>query len=295
VYLFWGSNLVLPESISDDEAARGVDRAAADKAFGAPCYYAVPVLEPNGRTALNGSPPEEPALCFLLDDDIKLPPQWRAIAIRQLLPRVDESIAVRILRAYHVIQWRRDSRYCGSCGGANGDSPDELARLCPRCGRLEYPRISPAVIVLITDGKGGALLAHNKKFRERMYSLIAGFVEAGESLESAVHREIKEELDIEVTDIRYVSSQSWPFPNAIMLGFTARFARGNIKPDGVEIIDARWFSRETIKVSAREPSRAEDPTERVPGAALESGIPELPSRGSIARHIIEKWLGGNLQ
>jgi NAD+ diphosphatase len=169
-----------------------------------------------------------------------------------------------------VLQWREESRFCGSCGAANGDSPEELARLCPRCGRLEYPRISPAVITLVINDRGEALLAHNRKFSENVYSLIAGFVEAGESLEKAAAREIREEVNIGVKNLRFVTSQGWPFPNSLMVGFTARHAGGEIVCDGVEILDARWFSAESVR----------------------SGGVKLPHPGSVSLFIIKKWLAG---
>jgi NAD+ diphosphatase len=111
-------------------------------------------------------------------------------------------------------------------------------------------------------------LAHNVKFKDNLYSLIAGFNEAGESLEATVVREIREEVGIEVTGVRYVTSQPWPFPNSLMVGFFARYAGGELKPDGKEITDARWFTREEMR----------------------SGEIELPGRGAVSRYIIESWL-----
>jgi NAD+ diphosphatase len=161
------------------------------------------------------------------------------------------------------MQWRRESAYCGSCGSPNGDAPAALARKCPACGRLEFPRISPAVIVLITYDRDEALLAHNANFAGGIYSLIAGFVEAGENLESTIVREIREEVNIEVGGIQYAASQPWPFPNSLMLGFTAEYAGGTLKPDGIEILDAQWFPR--------------------------NALPNLPGNGSVARFIIDRW------
>jgi NAD+ diphosphatase len=174
-----------------------------------------------------------------------------------------------MLRAYHISQWRADSRFCGSCGTKNTDAPDELARLCPACGRLEFPRIAPAVITLVINGTGEALLAHNKKFAPGVYSLIAGFNEAGESLENTVAREIREEVSIEVRDIRYIVSQPWPFPSSLMLGFTARYVSGSLRPDGIEIEDARWFPRDKL--------------------------PLLPGGGSVSRYLINSWIHGKFE
>jgi NAD+ diphosphatase len=207
---------------------------------------------------------------LLLNDGLPLPEGWRAVNIRRCLPSTEEGILSgegdvgRLFKAYHVMQWRRESVYCGTCGHANIDAPDEFARLCPACGRREYPRISPAIIVLVTNDRDEALLAHNKKFADGVYSLIAGFNEAGENLETTTKREVLEEVGIEIDDIRYRASQPWPFPNSLMIGFTARYVRGEIRPDGVEIEDARWFPRDAL--------------------------PKLPGPGSVSRYLINRWL-----
>jgi NAD+ diphosphatase len=205
-----------------------------------------------------------------LNDGFPLPEGWRTVNVRRCLPSTEEGVLSgegdmgRLFKAYHVMQWRRESVYCGSCGHANRDAPDEFARLCPACGRREYPRISPAIIVLITNDRDEALLAHNRKFADGVYSLIAGFNEAGENLETTAKREVREEVGIEIDDIRYRASQPWPFPNSLMIGFTARYVRGEIRPDGVEIEDARWFPRDAL--------------------------PPLPGPGSVSRYLINRWL-----
>jgi NAD+ diphosphatase len=198
-----------------------------------------------------------------------IPSGFRSVTVRERLPLLsicgaDNGAAGRLLRAFHIAQWRGESLFCGACGAKNTDSTDELARLCPACGRLEYPRIAPAMIVLVTNDKDQVLLAHNKKFTPTVYSLIAGFNEAGESLESTVQREVREEVSIEVTDIRYITSQPWPFPNSLMLGFSARHASGEIRADNVEIEDARWWNRDTL--------------------------PTLPGAASVSRYLINRWL-----
>jgi NAD+ diphosphatase len=257
VYVFQGGGLVVPEAAGLEAALEGVDPGAVKAAFGALDYRAVPPLE-SGAQAARG---------VLLKPDAALPPAWRTLPLREALAQAEKEPS-SVLRLYHILQWREDSRFCGSCGAPNGDSPDEFARLCPRCGRIEFPRIAPAVITLVTNDRNEALLAHNKKFRANVYSLIAGFAEAGESLEAAVAREIREEVGVEVTDIRYVTSQPWPFPNSLMLGFTARHASGELCCDGVEIAEAGWFSVESVR----------------------SGTPQIPSPGSLSRFIIELWL-----
>ena len=204
-----------------------------------------------------------------ISPDARLPPGWKALPVRERLPHMaigdgGNGPAGRLLRAFHIAQWRGESRFCGSCGAKNVDSREELARLCPACGRLDYPRIAPAIIVIITNDTDQILLAHNKKFSAGIYSLIAGFNEAGESLEATVRREVREEVNIEIRDITYIVSQPWPFPNSLMLAFSARHARGEIKPDGVEIDDARWWNRDAL--------------------------PHLPGNASVSRWLINRWL-----
>jgi NAD+ diphosphatase len=281
-YLFQGESVLLPEEFPDTGLAQGLPREKIDEfrslcGTGAPGldYFAVPVLEkPGGREFPEGA---KPGLIegFSADPAFPLPPRWRALQMRQGLSILSPGKTVdgggplgRLLRAYHVAQWRRDSAYCGSCGTKNADAPDELARLCPSCGRREYPRISPAVITIVVNDRNQALLAHNRKFTGGVYSLIAGFNEAGESLEATVAREIREEVGLEVRDIRYIASQPWPFPNSLMLGFTARHASGTIRPDGQEIEDARWFSPDSL--------------------------PSLPGSGSVSRYLINAWIEGKL-
>ncbi|MFP3042755.1 NAD(+) diphosphatase [Treponema primitia] len=264
-YVFQGNNLVFPDNREDAKALNPLSRDLIFDVFGGPekwlfsGYYEIPRIDGKG-----------PVAGFMLENDAPLPVGWRSAPLRQTLSAVVRGVVSGdspegiLFRVYHIMQWRRESAYCGSCGSLNGDSATELARRCPVCGRLEFPRISPAVIVLVTNDRNEALLAHNANFINGVYSLIAGFVEAGENLESTIVREIKEEVNIEVDRVRYVASQPWPFPNSLMLGFTARYAGGELKPDGKEILDAKWFTREQL--------------------------PNLPGNGSIARFIINQWL-----
>jgi NAD+ diphosphatase len=171
----------------------------------------------------------------------------------------------RALRMYHLAQWREESRFCGTCGHPNTDAGQgEYARICPRCGRKEFPRISPAILVLIKNERGEVLLAHNNNFKNNVYSLIAGFMEAGENLENTVIREVREEVGLEIDSIAFVTSQSWPFPNSLVVGFEAKYKSGVIRCDQKEIADAKWFSR--------------------------ASLPELPGQGSVSRYIIDKWV-----
>ena len=138
---------------------------------------------------------------------------------------------------------------------------------CPACNLLAFPRLAPAIITLVTRGDE-LLLGRGVQFRAPMYSTLAGFVEAGESLEDAVHREVREEVGVEIANVRYWGSQPWPFPHSLMLGFHAQWVSGDIEIDPKEIADAQWFHRDAL--------------------------PNIPPRISIARKLIDAWLAGEV-
>ncbi|HEV2613132.1 MAG TPA: NAD(+) diphosphatase [Gammaproteobacteria bacterium] len=144
-------------------------------------------------------------------------------------------------RAAQIIEWHKTHQFCGKCGVKLFESKVERAKVCPDCNYHFYPRISPSIIVLIKRGKE-ILLARSPHFSEKIYSTLAGFIEPGESAEEAVHREVLEEVGLRVKNLKYRGSQPWPFPNSLMLGYTAEHAAGEIVIDGVEIEDAGWFS-----------------------------------------------------
>jgi len=164
-----------------------------------------------------------------------------------------------------LAEWRRTNRFCGCCGAEMKPHADaaERAFVCPSCGYAAYPRIAPAVIVLVTKGDK-ALLQRNTHYKGAAWTLVAGFVDPGENLEEAVRREIREEASIEVADIRYAGSQTWPYPSNIMIGFRAEYAAGELKPDGAEVVESGWFGR--------------------------GNLPQIPQPGSIARKMIDAWL-----
>ncbi|MDR3342450.1 MAG: NAD(+) diphosphatase [Treponema sp.] len=268
VYLFQGNTLVAPGDIPDSMIHEGILNMPASIAS------SITMLD---IPSINGPRNEATGVIQSADlpPDLPLPAGWRGIPVRQALTLMTNDVTVdgtgpvgRLFRAYHILQWRRESVFCGSCGSRNEDTLGSLARRCPVCGRQEFPRISPAIIVIIINDEDKALLAHNKQFAPGLYSLIAGFTEAGENLEATVAREVREEVGLAVQDICYVASQPWPFPNSLMLGFTARYAAGTIRVDGKEIEDARWFSRDML--------------------------PALPGNGSVSRYLINRWLEGKL-
>lgn len=166
-------------------------------------------------------------------------------------------------RAYHLLEWAKKTKFCSVCGGKMEAVAGERARQCTDCGFRVYPRISPAVIVAVTDGDR-ILLARNSKRVTPMYSVIAGFVEPGETLENCVRREVMEEVGIEVKNIRYFGSQPWPFPDSFMVAFTAEYSSGVITVDNDEIIDAGWYGPD--------------------------GLPQIPGKASVARKLIDSFV-----
>jgi NAD+ diphosphatase len=190
----------------------------------------------------------------------------RLVPFRAALAELPASDAAAAAKGLALLNWLDVAQRCGACGAELADKPQPdggLARGCGACGRLFFPRISPAVIVLVRRG-GRILLAHNAAFPEGRFGLIAGFVEAGESLEETCRRELREEAEVEVKNLRYVASQPWPFPDSLMLAFEADWAAGEGRPDGVEITELRWCGPEEL--------------------------PSIPPAGSVARRLIDGWL-----
>jgi len=177
--------------------------------------------------------------------DDKLPQDFEFINLRALFTRLDDDLLWVAGRANQFLHWHRTHIYCGACGHKTEEKRDERAKLCPQCGLINYPRLSPAMIVAVLKDNE-ILLAHNKRFQSPFYSVLAGFVEPGETLEQCVQREVKEEVGIKVRNIRYFGSQPWPFPNSLMVAFTADYAGGEIAVDNTELMDAGWYSRDNL-------------------------------------------------
>lgn len=149
-------------------------------------------------------------------------------------------------RAVLVRDWFKSHQYCGNCGTKTVIDQKDMMLICPECGQMHYPRIAPAIIVAINNN-GTLLMAKHSYHKSSRYALIAGFVEPGESIEEAVFREVSEEVGIKIKNLHYQKSQSWPFPNSLMLGFTADYDSGEIHVDGDEILNAKWFKPEEIE------------------------------------------------
>lgn len=170
-------------------------------------------------------------------------PDTEWLTLRLAYGKFDDEMFHIYGRARHLLLWADNNRFCGRCGNPMALKSDERCFLCPSCGFTSYPRISPAVIISIEkDGK--LLLARGTRFQIEMYSVLAGFVEPGESLEECIRREIKEEVGIEIKNIKYFKSQPWPFPDSLMVAFTSEYAGGEISIDPNEIVDAGWYSPE---------------------------------------------------
>ena len=170
-----------------------------------------------------------------------VPEGWQLKGLREVFGLVETGLAALSGRAYQILEWDRNHKYCGRCGTETVQRKDERSRACPECRRTTYPPVSPAIMVLITDGKRRVLLGRKAAWPQDRYSALAGFVEPGETLEDTVVRETREEVGVEVKNIRYFGSQPWPFPHSLMIAFTAEYAGGEVRPDGVEIAEARWF------------------------------------------------------
>ena len=183
--------------------------------------------------------------------------------LRSLYDALEEDIFLLAGKAFQIVNWDKTHQFCGKCGTPTETMENEMAKICPECGFISFTRISPAVITAIIKDEQ-ILMAKHVRTSGNMYGLIAGFVEAGETLKEAVEREIMEEVGLKVKNINYFGSQPWPFPNSLMVGFTADYESGEINVDGNEITDAAWFEADKL--------------------------PNMPSKMSIARELIDWYV-----
>jgi len=200
-------------------------------------------------------------------DGVLVPEGMEFKGLRGLFGLMKEDLFQRAGYAIQIMNWDRTNQYCGRCGTPTEESAEERAKVCPECGFVRFPRISPAIIVAVLRGNQ-ILLARANRFPYKFYSVLAGFVEPGESLEECLKREVKEEVGVEVKNICYFGSQSWPFPNSLMVAFTADYAKGKITVDENEIAEADWFTA--------------------------NKLPRIPDKISIARRLID-WFVENHQ
>ncbi len=255
-FLFQGFNLLL----KSDDTAVPLPRACT------PDDLPVTVTHVNYLGFLEG---ETRLHCFAgeIAENSPLPDGWQAVNLRGVYGRIPDKLFWVAARAVQIVEWDRTHQFCGRCATPLETAPNERAKVCPACGLTQYPRLSPAVIVRVTRTTPHGeeiLLAHNARFPRGFYSVLAGFVEPGETLEDCVRREIWEEVGIEVQNIHYFGSQPWPFPHSLMIAFTAEYANGRITVDQVEIENAKWFTADTL--------------------------PKIPPKLSIARQLIDDFV-----
>lgn len=206
-------------------------------------------------------------LCGEVSEDTIAPPGYAFESLRPLYSRLDEQSFWLAGRAVQIVDWDRTNQYCGRCGREMTTHTHDRSKVCPNCGLTSFPRLAPAVIVRVqrmTATGPEILLARANRFPTSMFSVLAGFVEPGETLEDCVEREILEEVGITVKNIDYFGSQPWPFPHSLMIAFTADHESGDIAVDPIELAEAGWFSPESL--------------------------PTIPPPPSIANRLITSWL-----
>ena len=200
-----------------------------------------------------------PCYCGEVLPDTEAPKGTSFNELRTTYSMIEEDLYILAGRALQIVSWDQTTQYCGRCGHKTEPLNGERANKCPSCGFASYPRLSPAVITaVLRDNK---LLLARRAGTRAMYSILAGFVEPGETLEECLHREILEEVGIRVKNPRYFTSQPWPFPNSLMIGFIAEWESGDISPDGIEISEGGWYTADNL--------------------------PEVPPKMTIAREMID--------
>ncbi len=204
--------------------------------------------------------------CYAIEVDANLTLESSDLTfaeLRGLAGLLDDSLLGVVGKALQIVDWDRTHQFCGRCGAPMEHHPQERSKVCPCCDLTNYPRLAPAIMVrIVRDGR--ILLARAPRFPKNMYSVLAGFVDAGETLEQALHREVAEEVGLTVKNLHYFASQSWPFPHSLMIAFSADYAAGEIRVDGEEIVAADWFTPDNL--------------------------PQLPGEISIARRLIDDFL-----
>jgi NAD+ diphosphatase len=214
------------------------------------------------RTQYLGTLKDNPCYSAEVDYKTNSPDGMEFRDLKSLYDDLEEDIFLLAGKASQIVRWDRNHQFCGRCGTSTEKLNDEIAKICPECGFKSYTRLSPAVITAII--KDGKILMAKHGYRGDMYGLIAGFVEPGETIEEAVRRETMEEVGLKVKNIKYFGSQPWPFPNSLMIAFTADYESGAIQVDGNEITSARWFTTDEL--------------------------PRIPSKMSIAGELIEWFI-----
>ncbi|GAB3487516.1 NAD(+) diphosphatase [Nocardiopsis coralliicola] len=264
--------------------ARQSQALVRDGAGGPQLVYTAPAEAPEGERYLLGTDDGGRAYFAVLAGDAPFEGRTgggvRAAGLREVGPLLDDRESGLLVHAVALANWNASHRFCPGCGAPTRPAAAGHVRICEREGTEQFPRMDPAVIMLVhrtrADGEQECLLGHNPAWPEGRYSVLAGFVEPGESLEHAVVREVAEEVGVAVAEPAYTASQPWPFPRSLMLGFTARAVGPAERTDADEITDVRWFTRAQLS------------------AAAASGEIALPTPVSIAHTLIEQWHGAPL-
>jgi NAD+ diphosphatase len=236
--------------------------------------FVSPAEAPPGQRMLLGAVDGTVYFLVLADPDAELEGDF--VGLRHLATTLESWQASLAVHAVSLAGWHQRHPRCSVCGAQTAVARAGETRSCPECGAMHFPRTDPAVIMLVTDEQDRCLLGHNSARVASWYSTLAGFVEPGESPEQAVVREVYEEVGVEVEDVTYAGSQPWPFPSSLMLGFFARATTTEIRVDGDEITQARWFTREQLRKE------------------VEAGQLVLPTTISIAGSLITSWYGAEL-
>lgn len=198
-----------------------------------------------------------------LDNPVTSLKGFEMCPLRQSYYKLSYDLYLKAGKCHEILYWDQNTKFCGVCGAPMKLETD-ISKRCTGCGKEVWPLLATAIIVLIHKGENEVLLVRGKSFRSKFYGLVAGFVETGETLEEAVHREVLEEVGLKITNVRYFGSQPWPYPCGLMVGFNADYVSGEIKLQEEEIAKGGWFHRDHL--------------------------PEIPEKLSIARMLIDNWL-----
>lgn len=211
------------------------------------------------------------SLCYVADysNDIPISESLSFKNLKSIYGIIDDVFYKVAGFAFQILNWNKDNQFCSRCGSIMADDENKRAKICRKCGKIVYPKILPAIIVAITKGDRILLARSNRFGNKKMFSVLAGYLEIGETLEECVRREVKEEVGIKIKNIKYFDNQPWFHSNSIMIAFTADYAEGKIQPDGKEIIEAGWFKPDEL--------------------------PETPGWGSMAESLINWFCDKNKQ
>lgn len=246
---------------------RGADLLAQSEGEGLKLGQGTPeemqqLLQPTTAPLYLGTLDGVPVLACEVNKELDLPEGWQAVGLRGLFGRLDEPAYGLAGYASQLLYWQRMSNFCQACGHSTEPMKGDWGKRCTNCGHVAYPHVTPAVLALVYDGD--RILLTHKPGWGKMYSIIAGFVEPGESLEECVHREVLEESGLTLSEVAYQGSQSWPFPHQLMIGFFCRYAGGEVHRDDSELDDALWFHVDEL--------------------------PPLPGKLSLSRRLIDSWI-----